>query len=105
MPLHVKAELVNDTLPIKIRISWTDGFDGNSPIIKYLAQSRILGIQGLWSDWENAVENIGREQRSVLVDNLKPSATYGFRVIAANRFGLGIPSVKSNEITMPQQRK
>lgn len=45
MPLYVKAELINDTLPAKVVISWVDGFDGNSAIIKYVIESRYLGAQ------------------------------------------------------------
>lgn len=50
------------------------------------------------------MENINKEQHSVVVDNLKPSANYEFRVVAINRFGPGLPSMPSNNITMPQQR-
>lgn len=104
MPLAVTAEVLNGTLPVKVRVSWKEGFDGNSPIIKYLVQSQTLGPTGLWSDWESVVENVPREERSALLDNLKPSASFQFRVIAVNRYGTGIPSVHSNNITMPQQR-
>ena len=34
MPTGVIATLVNDTAPAKIRVSWSEGFDGNSPIIR-----------------------------------------------------------------------
>lgn len=62
-------------------------------------------ILGEFSEWETTVENIGKDMRRVTIDNLKPSVTYEFRVLAANKFGPGIPSMPSNSITMPQQRK
>lgn len=103
MPLHVKAKLINDTLPAKVEVSWAEGFDGNSPIIKYQVEQRSLGSQSTWSDWEVVVENVAREQHVVLMDNLKPSANYEFRVTAHNRFGAGLASVASNNLVMPQQ--
>ena len=38
-PTHVYAEKVS-TAPKTVNISWTPGFDGNSPIIKYILQYR-----------------------------------------------------------------
>lgn len=57
-----------------------------------------------WSDWEIVAENIAKEQNFLTVDNLKPSSSYEFRVIAHNRFGAGLVSVPSNNVVMPQQR-
>jgi hypothetical protein len=36
MPLQPIAILINDTIPAMIRVQWSEGFDGNSPIIKCL---------------------------------------------------------------------
>lgn len=107
MPLSVQATLLNDSLPAKIRVGWMEGFNGNSPIIRYIVELRILGPRELWSDWEVALESDlgqgrGREN-AVVVDNLRPSSTYQFRVIAVNRFGPGKPSLPSNSVEMPQQ--
>ncbi|CAJ0571733.1 unnamed protein product, partial [Mesorhabditis spiculigera] len=62
MPVAVAAQLINETVPAKIKncCSW-------------------------------------------VIDNLKPSATAEFRVIAFNRYGAGMPSVSTNNVTMPQQ--
>uniref|UniRef100_A0AC34QH49 Thymidine kinase, cytosolic n=1 Tax=Panagrolaimus sp. JU765 TaxID=591449 RepID=A0AC34QH49_9BILA len=108
MPHNVHAILVNDTVPAKIRVSWRPGFDGNSPIIKHSIEMRTMGPTGLWSDWENVVdnviENVPNEMCcSALVDNIRPSSTAEFRVISFNRFGAGKPSRPSEDITMPQQ--
>ncbi|KFD51708.1 hypothetical protein M513_07404, partial [Trichuris suis] len=103
MPLRVKATVINDTLPAHVRLTWSEGFDSNSPIIKYVVEQRLLSVQGTWSEWEVAVDNIGRDQRAVIIESLKPSSTYEFRVTAVNRLGYGVPSVSSNLVVMPQQ--
>ena len=104
MPQNVHATLVNDTVPAKIRVAWRPGFDGNSPIIRHAIEMRTYGSTGLWSEWENVVENVPSELCcSSLIDNIKPSSTAEFRVISYNRFGAGKPSRHSENITMPQQ--
>ncbi|KAK0397791.1 hypothetical protein QR680_002272 [Steinernema hermaphroditum] len=104
MPQRVAASLRNDTLPAKMRVDWRAGFDGNSPIIKYFIEMRSLGPTGLWSDWEVAVDNIPNESCcSSYVENLKPSSTVQFRVIAVNKHGTGRPSIPSTNVTMPMQ--
>ncbi|KAI6207039.1 hypothetical protein M3Y94_00984300 [Aphelenchoides besseyi] len=109
MPQNIEAELLNDTLPAKIRVSWRPGFDGNSPIIKHQVDMRTLGQQSsLWLDYEKVAEKLTDGQSnepccSALIDNLKPSSTVAFRVIAINRFGFGRPSEPSNNITIQAQ--
>ncbi|VDM62679.1 unnamed protein product [Angiostrongylus costaricensis] len=61
MPTFVRAELINSTIPAKIRVSWVEGFDGNSPIIKHSVEMRTLGPTQLWSDWEVVVDNVPSE--------------------------------------------
>lgn len=46
MPQNVRVEIINKTLPAKIRVEWEPGFDGNSPIIKYLVEVRTLDTSG-----------------------------------------------------------
>lgn len=91
MPQNVEA-FVNTTMnPAKIRVSWRPGFDGNSPLINHLVEMRTLSggpNNDLASEWTTVVENVPPELCcSVLVDNLRPSASAEFRVIAVNRFG------------------
>lgn len=47
MPQNVQVKIINDTLPSKIRVSWTEAFDGNSPVIKYLVEVRTLDASGI----------------------------------------------------------
>uniref|UniRef100_A0A1I7W996 Ig-like domain-containing protein n=1 Tax=Heterorhabditis bacteriophora TaxID=37862 RepID=A0A1I7W996_HETBA len=96
MPTLVHAELINETTPSMIRISWLQGFDGNSPIIRHSIEMRTLGSSQLWSDWETVVETVPSEDCcAYLIDNVRPSVTAQFRVLASNRFGMGKPSLPS----------
>lgn len=61
MPQMVVAELMNETVPPRIRVLWKIGFDGNSPIIKHYIEMRSLGPLDLWSDWEVVIDNIPSE--------------------------------------------
>lgn len=47
MPQNVQVQIINDTLPAKILVSWTEAFDGNSPVIKYLVEVRTLDSSGV----------------------------------------------------------
>lgn len=61
MPQSVYVELLNETIPARVRVSWREGFDGNSPLIKHIVQMRTIGPTGLWSDWESVVDNVPSE--------------------------------------------
>uniref|UniRef100_A0A0N4ZCH2 Basement membrane-specific heparan sulfate proteoglycan core protein-like n=1 Tax=Parastrongyloides trichosuri TaxID=131310 RepID=A0A0N4ZCH2_PARTI len=104
MPHGVNVELINTTLPTKVKVLWQPGFDGNSPLIKHSIEMRTMGSAGIWSNWETIVENVPTEMCcSALIDNLKPSSTAEFRVVAFNRHGPGKPSIPSKQILIPQQ--
>ena len=112
MAQAVRAELVNASGgQERIRVYWTPGFDGNSPVVKWAVEMRTMGANGFWSDWEAAVEHFPAAQPNEIaesccaafVENVRPSATAEFRVLAHNRFGAGKPSVPSQPVTMPQQ--
>ncbi|CAD5226006.1 unnamed protein product [Bursaphelenchus xylophilus] len=103
MPVQVQAQLINDSIPAKIKVSWRPGFDGNSPLIKHAVEMRFVGSSGLWNDWETVVDNVNAETCcSVFIDNVRPSSTAEFRVVAFNVHGPGRPSLSSNNVTMPQ---
>ncbi|RWS11549.1 sidekick-like protein [Dinothrombium tinctorium] len=107
----VKAELNFDAG--FVNVSWTPPFDGNSPIIKYIVQKRIVenedeSLTDLSQDndhgWSVAVANISAPQTFVLINNLRPATTYQFRVKAVNLVGEGQPSLPSvPPITLPAQ--
>lgn len=90
MPQNVEAFVNLSMNPAKIRVSWQPGFDGNSPLINHIIEMRTLAGANneLASEWTTVVKDIPPELCcAVFIDNLKPSATAEFRVIAVNRFG------------------
>lgn len=113
-PTNIKAKLNGGF----VNVSWSPSFDGNSPIIKYIIQMKIVtdfsSTSGNDEDdllygvntWMTASSNISSNQNFVLLtyNNLRPARTYQFRVSAVNNVGEGRPSSPSlPPITMPSQ--
>ncbi|XP_050437025.1 protein sidekick isoform X2 [Adelges cooleyi] len=102
-PNVVQAERVGSR---SVNVTWTVGFDGNSPILKYIIQKRQLETQSLLDplvDWVTELANISANARYVVLENLKAANTYQFRISAMNAIGEGTPSQPSNFVTLPQQ--
>ena len=124
MPLHVSAELQSSVasntsekssspgIP-QIRVHWTPGFDGNSPILRYIVEVRTSAIgtsaetdsrkgNGAvqWSEWD-AVQEVntdGQQQAdccTAFIDGIRPAATAEFRVVCLNVY------VNSSHSTVP----
>lgn len=47
-PTNVRAERLDATSQRAVNVSWTPGFDGNSPVHKYIVQRRIVPEFGLY---------------------------------------------------------
>uniref|UniRef100_A0A183BX01 Immunoglobulin domain protein n=1 Tax=Globodera pallida TaxID=36090 RepID=A0A183BX01_GLOPA len=113
MVQNVRAELTNSTGQERILVHWTPGFDGNSPVVKWSVEMRTKPTGQLtvfWSDWELAIELFSPTKLvassdccATFVENVRPAATAEFRVIAHNKFGVGKPSVPSQNVKMPQR--
>ena len=105
-PTHVNAEKVS-TAPKTVNVSWTAGFDGNNPIIKYILQYRYVPQKGPVPkddlNWITAMANISASSRSILLSTLRSSAAYVFRVSAVNSVGEGPRSMPSNRVLLPQE--
>ncbi|XP_065171276.1 protein sidekick-like isoform X3 [Atheta coriaria] len=111
-PLNVQAVRVDTGSARAVNISWTPGFDGNSPIKQYIIQKRevpelVPPISGPIPDpllnWATEISNVSAAQRWILLTNLKAAAAYQFRVSAVNSVGEGSPSEPSNEVMLPQE--
>ncbi|KAF5283152.1 hypothetical protein FQR65_LT02664 [Abscondita terminalis] len=106
-PINVKATKLDTATQRAVNISWTPGFDGNSPILKYIVQKRELPELGPIPDpllnWITELSNISANQRWILLTNLKAAAAYQFRVSAINSVGEGSPSEPSNQVMLPQE--
>ena len=93
-----------------VSVNWTPGFDGNSPILKYIVQRREVSeieISGPLPDnlqnWITEMSNISATANSVQIKNLKAATTYQFRVSVVNRVGEGLPSEPTNTISLPHE--
>lgn len=106
-PTNVKAERLDMRGTERaINVSWTAGFDGNSPIQKFIVQRREVPELGPNPDpllnWITDLSNVSATQRWVLLSHLKAATVYQFRISAVNSVGEGSPSDPSNGIKLPQ---
>lgn len=90
-----------------VNVSWIPGFDGNSPVSKFIIQKRVVPVTGPVPDtlnsWTTEVSNVSAEARWITLPSLKAAAAYQFRVSAVNSVGEGQPSEPSNRVTLPQE--
>ncbi|XP_034123900.1 protein sidekick isoform X7 [Drosophila guanche] len=106
-PSNVRVERLPEPQQRSINVSWTPGFDGNSPISKFIIQRREVSELGPVPDpllnWITELSNVSANQRWMLLENLKAATVYQFRVSAVNRVGEGSPSEPSNVVELPQE--
>merc|ERR1712198_635755 len=93
-PDSPQIEAMTDT---DILLSWqTPAALNHSPVICYKVQ---MGYIDTDIDWVDLADDIKHEY--FVVDNLRPSHGYKFRVLAKNQFGWSIPSVPSGIVMTP----
>lgn len=97
-----------------MNLTWSSGFDGNSPILKFIIQKRTVtlglgsglgppGLDFVPGTWETLMANVSKDLRQIVIEGLKPAASYQFRVSSVNAVGEGEPSRPSNVVTLPQE--
>merc|ERR1719436_1233835 len=88
------VEAMTDT---DILLSWqTPAQLNHSPVICYKVQ---MGYIDTDIDWVDLADDIKHEY--FVVDNLRPSHGYKFRILAKNQFGWSIPSIPSGIVMTP----
>lgn len=93
-PDSPQVEAMTDT---DILLSWKTPVKLNhAPIIAYKVQ---MGYIDTDIDWVELADDIRHEY--FVVDNLRPSHGYKFRVLARNQFGWSIPSIPSGIVMTP----
>ncbi|XP_075159070.1 sidekick cell adhesion molecule isoform X3 [Haematobia irritans] len=110
-PSNVKATRLDGAHQRAINVSWTPGFDGNSPISKFIIQRREVSelekfvgpVPDPFLNWITELSNVSAENRWILLENLKAATVYQFRVSAVNQVGEGSPSEPSNIVELPQE--
>merc|ERR1712184_177136 len=89
-----QVEAMTDT---DILLSWkTPAVLNHSPVLCYKVQ---MGYIDTDIDWVDLADDIKHEY--FVVDNLRPSHGYKFRVLAKNQFGWSIPSIPSGIVMTP----
>uniref|UniRef100_A0A8C4QII1 Fibronectin type-III domain-containing protein n=1 Tax=Eptatretus burgeri TaxID=7764 RepID=A0A8C4QII1_EPTBU len=88
-------------------VTWIPRANGGAPIIRFHVQARRLGGAGAparhnnWhGDWHTVVDNVPPSKLSVEVTQLRPGATYRFRVSAWNMHGESKRSMASRPYTV-----
>lgn len=106
-PTNVRAVRLEAIPQRAVNVSWTPGFDGNSPIQKFIVQKRIVPEFGPTPDpllnWVTEAMNISATQRWALLTSLKAATSYQFRVSAVNTVGEGPASDPTDVLTLPQE--
>ncbi|PSN39774.1 Protein sidekick [Blattella germanica] len=104
-PVNVHAVRLSIASQRAVNVSWTPGFDGNSPILKFIVQRREVSDLGNYPlpNWVTELSNVSAQQRWVLLTNLKAATSYQFRVSAVNSVGEGSPSEASGVVSLPQE--
>ncbi|XP_035706898.1 Down syndrome cell adhesion molecule-like protein Dscam2 [Folsomia candida] len=73
-----------------VGISWLENFNGNSPLINFIIQSKFPSET--WTEAEVEELAVPATQSTALVEGLTPSSTYHLRVLAQNGVGFSPPS-------------
>ncbi|KAL0893857.1 hypothetical protein ABMA27_013972 [Loxostege sticticalis] len=106
-PTNVRAFRLDGATQRAVNVSWTSGFDGNSPIQKFIVQRRVVPEFGPTPDpllnWVTEPMNVSANQRWVLLTSLKAATSYQFRVSAVNTVGEGPASDPTDVLTLPQE--
>uniref|UniRef100_A0A2A4JBT0 Hemolin n=1 Tax=Heliothis virescens TaxID=7102 RepID=A0A2A4JBT0_HELVI len=106
-PTNVRAFKLEAASQRAVNVTWTPGFDGNSPIQKFIVQRRIVPEFGPTPDpllnWVTEPVNVSANQRWVLLTSLKAATSYQFRVSAVNTVGEGPASDPTDVLTLPQE--
>ncbi|MEN9505649.1 MAG: hypothetical protein RI958_1575 [Actinomycetota bacterium] len=78
-----------------VALSWLAPFDGRSPIVDYLVEYSVDGIE--WQAHPDAVST----ETATTIRGLVRGEVYSFRVSAVNEVGTGSPSPPSNDVSVP----
>ncbi|KAA0722521.1 Protein sidekick-1 [Triplophysa tibetana] len=82
----------------KLRLQWTAGGDGSSPVRYYTLQTLELPD----GEWKTHTSSIGHNNTSWDVDRLKPYTSYKFRMMATNDVGESAFSKETEPVTTLQ---
>ncbi|XP_062396407.1 neural cell adhesion molecule L1.2 isoform X2 [Sardina pilchardus] len=80
-----------------VTLSWTPGDDHNSPVIEYVVEAEVTGVET--DDWK-VLTRVAADTLRANVD-MRPFLSYRFRVLAINDVGMSKPSPASAAHSTP----
>ncbi|XP_051172890.1 protein sidekick isoform X3 [Leptopilina boulardi] len=91
-----------------VDLQWKNGASGKGPILGYYIETRRK-VSEEWQNYDTRWQTIVRSSNGPLMEytvsyqNLLPSTSYLFRVIAYNRYGISYPAYSSETILTPSK--
>ncbi|XP_046403358.1 protein sidekick [Ischnura elegans] len=84
-----------------VRLSWGNGPSGKGPLLGYYIESQ----RNEDGRWQTVVRtgNGPLEEYSISYQNLLPSTSYSFRVIAHNKYGVSCPAYSDDAVVTPSK--
>lgn len=101
-PPEIRSAQLSPGSNRSVDITWVPGFDGLSPVTKFILRYRIVTqpVSNIWQIYSNS---IAPDQQSLTVTDLKPAKSYQFTISALNGVGESPPSNPSSVVALPQQ--
>ncbi|XP_015789024.1 Down syndrome cell adhesion molecule-like protein Dscam2 [Tetranychus urticae] len=92
---------LNEIKSDSVLLTWSEPYNGNSPIIEYIVQYRSTGSSG-WSSKVSESRDSSLST-SLTLENLKATTNYEIRVIAKNALGSSEPSQQITLVTLEKE--
>ncbi|XP_071965988.1 protein sidekick-2-like isoform X2 [Antedon mediterranea] len=97
-PLNLIAQLSN-VQARTIVLSWTPGFDGNSPLVRYIVEQ-----QEDLDAFATILTNVNPTDTTLTVkDSIRPAHSYRYRITPVNSVGAGSTSAVTDRVSLPEE--
>ncbi|XP_033119268.1 protein sidekick-2-like isoform X2 [Anneissia japonica] len=96
-PMNLVAAL-SSTNTRTILLTWSPGFDGNSPLTRYIVEQKEDS-----NAFKTILTNVAPSTTSLQVTSVRPSHSYLYRVTPVNGVGAGTTSSESNLVSLPEE--
>uniref|UniRef100_A0A8C4QIJ2 Sidekick cell adhesion molecule 2 n=1 Tax=Eptatretus burgeri TaxID=7764 RepID=A0A8C4QIJ2_EPTBU len=81
-----------------IDISWLSGYDGNTPLLRYILEASENG-----SPWIILRSDVAPALTNLTLRGLAPAQSYHFRLTGVNGVGAGEPSSETDRTVLPEE--
>ena len=86
-PIILAATPLAPEQPRAVKLVWSPGFDGNSPVLNFIVESLDIKQGNEWVEHASFPAGVEKSPYEETLRNLLPSRTYAFRVKARNSLG------------------